>query len=196
MSIPSLLSHIGMYVPRGVSVDGRIIGGSEAGYAIAQGTATAVVPHTFHGGDEPAERSGERPWWEGDERRSRDIAAMRGAFPGFELVDPDKYLWRGVIDTGRGRFEISVVGSPSGQIPSIGVEHPRQLVRPEGRSMRRSPHLYDSGRLCVAAAEDWDQDKHTTATAIGWAAHWLAAYTEWRMSGHWPIPGYVPRAAG
>lgn len=196
MSIPSLLSHIGMHVPRGVSIDGRIIIGSEARTAISQGTATAVAPHTFHGGNDPTGRTDRTPWWEEDERRNRDIEAVRSAFPGFQLVEPRDYVWRGVIDTGRGRFQVALKGNPSGRVPSIVMEHPRRLERPEGRRMRRSPHLYDSGALCVAAEEDWNRDQHTTATAIAWTAHWLAAYSEWRMSGHWPTPGYVPRATG
>ena len=67
------------------------------------------------------------------------------------------------------------------------------LGRYEGRRFRRPPHLYDSGALCVAATSDWDQERHTTATAVAWGAHWFAAYTEWRMGGHWPTDGFVRR---
>jgi len=58
-----------------------------------------------------------------------------------------------------------------------------------------SPHLYVSGNLCVADRSEWDPVGHDVATAVAWGAHWLAAYTEWRMSRHWPVDGAQADAA-
>ena len=56
-------------------------------------------------------------------------------------------------------------------------------------------HLYLSGNLCVADISDWRPGEHTSATAIAWAAHWYAAYTDWRLGGPWPTDGYRADAA-
>ena len=60
---------------------------------------------------------------------------------------------------------------------------------------RLAEHLYLSGNLCVADTADWDPAKHTSVTAIAWAAHWYAAYTDWRIGGMWPTEGYRPNAS-
>lgn len=197
MSLPSLLRRVGHAVPRGVSVDGRIVTGAAAAAAIAAGTANRVAPHAFHGGKDPTTPDQESgAWWENAEARARDTAAMAAAFPTFRLDDGDGgYDWRGVIDTGRGRFRVAIIGSPRGRLPQVVPLQPRSFSRHEGRTLRRSPHLYDSGNLCVAAQDDWDAEHHTTATVVGWTAHWLAAYTDWRLGGPWPTAGYQPYAA-
>ncbi len=118
------------------------------------------------------------------------------AFPSFQLDrDNGSYTWQGVLDTGHGRYRIEVVGNRTGGMPFIRSLQPRRLGRNEGARWRPSPHLYTSGGLCVAETTDWIPGQHTTATAIAWAAHWLAAYTVWRIGGPWPTEGYRPRAA-
>lgn len=199
MTLPSLLRHVGVHIPRGVTVDGRVLTGHAAVAAVAAHTATAVAPHTFHSGEDPPRSPATRPaWWDDPAARAADVAAVHAAFPGFRLDDSDGgYAWHGVLDTGRGRFAITVVGSPERGLPQLVPVRPKALGRSEGsRGFRKSEHLYTSGNLCVAALEDWDAQHHTTDTAIAWAAHWFAAYTDWRMSGgSWPIDGYHPHAA-
>ncbi|TWF80025.1 hypothetical protein FHX44_115962 [Pseudonocardia hierapolitana] len=197
MTLPSLLRRVGLDVPRGVSIDGRILTGRAATAAIASGAATSVERHTFHGGDDPPTLHIRNAWWQDPAARRTDISAVGHAFPHFQLDDSDgAHNWRGTIDTGRGRFVIHVVGDPGGGLPHVVPVLPRALGRHEGRrGFRRAEHLYASGNLCVADISDWDPDLHTSATAIAWAAHWLAAYTDWCLGGPWPTDGYQPRAA-
>ena len=199
MTLPSLLRRVGLDVPRGVTVDGRLITGRAAAAALAAGTATSMSPHTFHGGgggDSPA-TSTPSAWWHDADARAADCCAVARAFPGFTLDDTDgEFTWRGTLDTGCGRFVIDVVADAAGGLPRIVPVSPRVLGRNEGRrGFRPSPHLYTNGHLCVADSTDWDAANHTTATAITWAAHWFAAYTDWRLGGRWPTEGYRYRAA-
>ena len=204
MSLTTLLRHVGVHVPRGVSIDGRIVLGAPA----AGRSVTALAAHTFHGGPGPmptlAQHScGKSPgeygnaWWNLDPVRLKgDQAAVRAAFPSFQLNrDGGNYRWQGVLDTGRGRYRIAVAGNRAGGTPFIRPLEPHRLGRHEGARWRPSPHLYTGGGLCVAETTDWIPEQHTTATAIAWAAHWLAAYTDWRLGGPWPTDGYRPQAA-
>lgn len=191
MSLPALLRRVGVNVPRGITINGRVVVGAEATQAVAAGTATLLRAHTFHGGENPEQPDATAPWWDDAVARAVDVAAVAAAFPGFTLDDTDgRYVWRGLIDTGRGRFTVEIVGSPSRSLPRVVPTMPHRLGRPEGRRFRKSDHLYLNGDLCVADQDDWLPAEHTTATVIAWAAHWYAAYTEWRMSGVWPTLGY------
>lgn len=204
MTLTTLLRHVGVHVPRGVSVDGRIVLGVPA---LGKGV-TPLEPHTFHGSADckpsPIRHSScnslgeyEHAWWNLDPTLLEvDQVAVRAAFPSFRVSrDDGNYRWAGVINTGRGRFRVGVVGNPTGGIPYVGPLLPRRLGRHEGARWRPSPHLYVSGGLCVAEAKDWIPERHTTATVVAWAAHWLAAYTDWRLGGPWPTDGYRPYAA-
>ncbi len=197
MTLPSLLRYVGIDIPRGVSIDGRVLFGRAATAAVAAGTASAVVPHAFHGGDEPPPAATRSAWWDDPAARDADIADVNRAFPGFRLDQRDGgHAWTGTIDTGRGTFDVTVVADPAGGLPTIVPVTPRVLGRNEGRrGFRPAPHLYLSGNLCVADTSDWHQGEHTSATAIAWAAHWYAAYTDWRLGGPWPTDGYRPHAA-
>jgi hypothetical protein len=202
MSLNSLLRHVGIHVPRGVTVDGRIVLGAPT---IGSGV-TALEPHTSHGGPDPESRAGpgerqqarnDQPWWDLDPaRREADKSTVLTAFPSFMLDDSDGgYTWKGIIDTAHGRYRIDVIGNPVVGMPFIWPRHPRRLGRQESGRWRPPPHLYKSGRLCVAETSDWIPERHTTATAIAWAAHWLAAYTVWRTGSPWPTEGFQPRPA-
>lgn len=201
MSLHSLLRHVGIDVPRYVTVNGRVICDTPAHPASPEvvSTATPMAPHRFHGGPDPApeKKQYRDAWWNTDaDARRRDIEAMSNAFPSFILFDEeDDYWYGGQIDTGRGKFLISVSPRSNGAMPSIRLVNKFKLGRQEGRRWRTSPHLYDSGALCVAGQDDWDPEVHTTATVVAWTAHWFAAYTEWRMSGVWPTEGYGRNAA-
>lgn len=197
MTLPSLLRRVGLDVPRGVTVDGRLVTGRAAAAAFAAGTATWMASHTFHGGDDPPVTDAPSAWWRDADARAADFAAVACAFPGFTLDETDgEFTWRGTLDTGRGRFVVDVVADAAGGLPHIVPVSPRVLGRNEGRhGFRPSPHLYTSGHLCVADAADWNAANHTTTTAIAWAAHWFAAYTDWRLGGRWPTEGYRSRAA-
>jgi len=196
MSIASLLSHHGADVPRYVAVDGRIVfdGVSiTAGGAVheALGPVTAVRDHTFHGGEDHVDARLAKPWWTATSELSRHANAMQRSFPGFVYTEANSSAgprWTGAIDTGRGKFTLEIELRPDRALPRLRVIGPKLGAFSSGRWVP-SPHLYVSGNLCVADRNEWDPDQHDAATAVAWGAHWLAAYTEWRMSRHWPADG-------
>lgn len=193
MTVQALLSKLSGRTPRFVTIDGRVIDGTGvtmSGSSFTHtdhGHVTKVRPHTFHGGNSPEEGATTMLEPPG---RDAEAERMAVAFPQFEAIEIGGLAgWEGDINTGRGSFRIRVLHTGRYPIPSIEVLHPRRLERPAGRRRRNSPHLYDSGLLCVAEASDWDLDCDDAVTAVAWAAHWLAAYTEWRITGRWPESG-------
>lgn len=115
---------------------------------------------------------------------------MTARFPKFVQFGEDgDYAYGGEPNSGRGRFKVLVVPHIDRSLPSVIPMH-KGLGRPTGRKLQRPPHLYTSGTLCIAATTDWNPDEHTMATAVAWAAHWFAAYTEWRITGRWPTDGF------
>ncbi len=123
---------------------------------------------------------------------------MTLAFPAFVYVPTDGHLapcWIGDLDTGRGRFTVGIILRRDRGLPGVAVLSRKRLGAQRGRTWERSPHLYNSGNLCVADQADYDPEVHTAATAAGWAAHWLAAYTEWVFTKKWPSDGVAVSAA-
>jgi hypothetical protein len=198
MSMPALLSHFGINVARYVTTTGQIVfdgvSGTGGTYRHAEfGRVTPVAPHTFHGGeaelDDPLPTT---PWWEDDEQILRHTEAMEVCFPGFAYVRPEggrAPSWVGEINTGRGKFVIGVTLRRDGGLPAIRMIKGPRLGVYAGRRWVASKHLYVNGDLCVADRNDWNPTVHTAATATAWAAHWLAAYTEWRFARRWPTEG-------
>lgn len=199
MSMPALLSHFGINTARFVTAAGEIVfdgvSTTANGFSHAtHGLVTPVATHTFHGGEkEPYDRTcGPAAGWEEGEQLNRHVEAMKRAFPNFGFVPPSDDLapcWIGEINTGRGRFTIAIILRRGRGLPSVCVVDGPPLGVNAGRKWVPSPHLYLDGSLCVADRGDWNPDEHTAATVAAWAAHWLAAYTEWRMSRRWPVEG-------
>lgn len=191
MTLPSLLRHVGVHVPRGVTVSGRVITGSHAS------GLTQVEPHIFHGGSGDMESTLTAPlahWWTDPEALAADVAHMAEVFPQFLVAPTEDLRYVGTLDTGRGRFEIALEARSLGRVPRIVPVRPHSLGRRSGRGFTRAPHLFDNGDLCVATDEDWIASSRRSATAVAWAAHWLAAYTDWRIGGPWPTTGFQPHA--
>lgn len=197
MSIASLLSHHGVDIPRYVTVDGQIVFSgvsvTSTGSAVHEtlGPVTPVANHTFHGGKDRPEGAGFDLWWDDPAELGRHLDAVRKAFPGFIYTEAASGFgprWTGKINTGRGTFTLEVELRADRSLPMLRVIGPKLGAFSSGRWVR-SEHLYDSGNLCVADVDEWHADEHDAATAIGWGAHWLAAYTEWRMSRRWPTDG-------
>ncbi|BFM25087.1 hypothetical protein [Microbacterium sp. che218] len=197
MSIASLLSHHGIHTPRYVTVDGRIVFDgvhiSDAGIAVHDrlGPVTSVQTHTFHGGVDAGQIDTPNPWWEDSEQVMRHRDSIHRSFPGFGYSAGNAThgpRWTGQIDTGRGRFTLQVELRADQRLPALRVIGPKLGAFSSGRWVP-SPHLYLSGNLCVADRSEWNPVVHDAATAVAWGAHWLAAYTEWRMSRRWPIDG-------
>lgn len=192
MTITALLSRFARNTPRFVTMNGLIIGdavGTNGGHYShpVHGSVARVEPHHFHGGDDP-EVPAVRPWWlEDPERLTTEEAAMARYFPTFTRYDiDDEPGWLGTIDSGRGRFTIYVAHRADHSLPAVLCVSRNRLGRQRGRRWFTSPHLYRSGRLCVAAESDWDPAVHDATTVVAWAAHWFAAYTEWWITGRWP----------
>lgn len=163
------------------------------------GPVTPVDSHTFHGGiDSPPDSSTDHSlWWEDSERLNRHRLAMGVSFPDWSYLPAASNRgpsWTGIVNTGRGRFLVAIDTRRDGGLPTVRVLGPKLGVN-AGKRWVPSPHLYLSGNLCVAEQSDWDPARHTVATVVGWAAHWLAAYTEWRMSRIWPVEGTHKHAA-
>lgn len=200
MTIAALLGHFGISVPRYVTMDGQIVfdgvtavGGGAYTHA-THGSVTPVINHTFHGGAEATDDGSVStdPWWDDEAQIVRHIEAMEACFPGFTYLPANGDLapcWMGEINTGRGRFSIGVVLRRDRGLPFVRVMGGPRLGVNTGRSWRPSPHLYLNGNLCVAGTGDWNADEHTAATVTAWAAHWLAAFTEWRITRRWPVDG-------
>lgn len=203
MTIPALLSRMSRLTPRFVTVNGRVVSGDDSVASTTTGhqhpdygRVTPVRRHSNHGG-EPPEETSRSPWWNDNAARFEDEReAMSNAFPGF--VDTEvggRPSWRGEINTGRGTFTVTIVHRPDHGLPTVIPERPSQFRRREGRRVRRSPHLYVNGNLCVACQDDWDPNRDDATTVIAWTAHWLAAFTEWRFTGRWPCEGVEVDAA-
>ena len=203
MTISALLSKLGARTPRFVTVNGRIVGNTDVtrhtnGYHHPQhGAVTPVPRHTFHGGEDPTDMRDPRPWWDHrPEALDSERENMARAFPDFiEMTKEGRPGWTGTIDTGRGKFVVQVVHRSDKSSPSISVVRPSTLARRAGGRMVTAPHRYASGHLCVADQGDWDPARHDAVTAVAWAAHWLAAYTEWRITFRWPAKGAPDEAA-
>lgn len=206
MSMPALLSQFGIDTQRFVTVDGRAIfdgvsSGSAGSFAHAEhGPVSSMSSHTFHGdGPEPVDAPSDRRWWDDDAKLQRHIDVTAAAFPGFQQYEDDDETnppaWYGDINTGRGTFLVMVVTRKDEGLPRVRVIRGGKLgVSVNGR-WRSSPHLFDNGSLCIADQSDWDPETHTVATAVAWTAHWLAAFTEWRILRRWPVDGFLANAA-
>jgi hypothetical protein len=199
MTILNILKHHGYNVERGVLPTGRIVfPTAPASSSAAFATAMSVKPHAFHGGGNPVEQvpDSSRTWWTDEAVLERDRQAMARYFPGFVEVADTQNLppaWVGTLDTGYGVFTVRIQHRADHGLPHVTPAKPK--ARRRGRRTLASPHTFINGNLCVAAQEDWDPEKDTTATVVGWAAHWHAAYVEWLFTDKWPMEGYEHRAA-
>lgn len=204
MSMPALLSHFGIEHARYVTSGGEVIFDGVThttnGFTHAtHGRVTPVTNHTFHGGKEPNDApKSSGAWWDDPQQIQPHIDAMEQTFPQFLYVPADddhSPAWFGQIDTGRGKFMISVIPRHDRGLPAIVPMKGLRFGMQAGRYWVPSPHLYISGNLCIADRDDWNPDEHTVATATAWTAHWLAAYTEWRITRRWPVEGVRARAS-
>lgn len=195
MTIAGMLRKHGHDTPRYVDGSGKVKFKTGITAAVS---GLAVTPHTFHGGEQHTPPVTSEKWWETPGILERDREEMRVHFPSFYEVPADGEhppAWAGVIDTGRGRFPVIICHRTDRSLPSIVPAEPNQRQRRQGRHLRKSPHLYLNGNLCVAAAEDWDPERDSIATVVAWTAHWHACYVDWLASGRWPTEGVGTRAA-
>lgn len=196
MTLFDVLRHHGHNVRPHVDPQGKIHYLDNA--VAASVSLTPIKPHTFHGGDDSVDAGASSSWWEEPGAMEKERASVAAAFPGFvDISDPgEPPLFAGKIDTGFGTFAVAIVHRRDHGLPAVVPLDGRRRERLEGRRTVPSPHLYVSGRLCVADESDWDSSTDTAATVIAWAAHWHAQYVVWRAtSRRWPSEGYHPNAA-
>lgn len=143
MTVATLLAHVGIDVPRYVTVGGQIV----LDPAVAATTSPLrIEPHRFHAGVDPArvrKRFG-AAWWNTDlVARAADESAMRTYFPNFTLhgSEQDDYLWSGTFNTGRGSFSILVLPQVNHSLPSV-IPMKKNLGRPEGFGMQIPRPVY------------------------------------------------------
>lgn len=200
MTVESILRLHGQDCPRVVLPSGRVIlGPRSASYP----GAMAIAPHTFHGGAEPfadAPSATEQGlWWSTEGATERDRSEMKAYFPSFQELPSAADLppaWFGTIVTDLGaRFPILVQHREDHSLPVVIPMSPRRRGKNVGRRWIASPHLYLNGNLCVADVEDWDADRDSIATVVGWAAHWHTCYQAWLFTGRWPIHAFSGEAA-
>ncbi len=200
MTIPGLLRKVGINVPRGVTVNGQIVlEGRPSGVGVAAAQSYGLAPHRFHGGDDPSPARNDLTgaWWNQDsDARDADIADMRHRFANTTVYTEDGNLAYMVkYDTGRGLYDCLILPQINGSLPAVYFSKSKKPGRRVGRHHAPAPHLYTNGALCIAEESDWDGKGYLTSIAAAWTAHWLACYTEWRITGRWPTDGYGVRAA-
>lgn len=194
MTLPVLLSKVSRREPTFVTVDGMVVAGdtvsrSSEGHFEHEllGRVTPVARHTDHGGT-PAPDDETEPWWNAAPHRlDAEAKDMHSRFPGFsQRTYGGRPAWEGEVNTGRGVFGVVVVHRADHGLPRVVPKQPSLFRRREGKRLRPSPHLYLNGNLCVASESDWDPQVHDATVVVAWAAHWLASFTEWRITGRWP----------
>lgn len=223
MSISNLLGHFGVHVPRYITLDGQVIRDGVSTTATgalhhpSHGPVTAVPPHTFHGGVEGSvlddavtltTASGvarttpttSARWFNDAVEVDRHDTALQAVLPGFTLnpagataTTTKPPSWSGIINTGRGRFAVSIHTRTDGGLPRIEPTQPHRLGKYRAGRWVPAPHTFTNRNLCIADEADWNPDEHTVADAALWTAHWYAAYTEWFMNDGWPQDGYHRR---
>jgi hypothetical protein len=106
MTVATLLAHVGINVPRHVTVGGEVV----LDLPTSRTTPSLrIEPHRFHDGRDPApaRKKLDKAWWNADpEARAVDENAMHTYLPGFSLYsgEGNDYIWSGTINTGRGSF--------------------------------------------------------------------------------------------
>lgn len=192
MSMLDALQYHGAAGARWVSPTGRLMFASPE-----SGSSISVPSHTFHGGADPEDVVTDAKWWLDPAQLARDDAAMREYFPDFVNMSEDPEhppAWGGVIDSGFGRFPVLILHRQDHGLPRVVPVRVTGRSRQEGRRTVKSPHLYDSGHLCIADEADWNSQRDTIATVVAWTAHWHACYVSWRLSGVWPASGVAVAA--
>ena len=58
--------------------------------------------------------------------------------------------------------------------------------------LKKQPHTFKDGSLCVHQAHEWHGNKLVAATIIPWASLWLAFYETWLETGCWLGEGTHP----
>ena len=118
---------------------------------------------------------------------------MRSAFPSFQyrLGRDREVTWYGTLQPSPSSpaYAIRIVYRKRGD-PKVWVLSPRLV--------RRAPHLYDDGTLCLYWPKEWrwTDDQSIALTIVVWSALWLQYYEIWKLLGVWMGPSSHEGPAG
>lgn len=61
-------------------------------------------------------------------------------------------------------------------------------------NLRKQPHTFQDGSLCVHQTHEWNGNKLMAATIVPWTSLWLFFYETWLDTGAWEGEGTHPSA--
>lgn len=131
-----------------------------------------------HQKDSMGKRSGNRDDY------SRQIAAMKSRFPGFEHhVKSGKLCFIGdlVILPELPVYNVTITYN-GGRIPTVVVNSPALVEKP--------PHTYPDKSLCLFHRKNYNWDKNflIAKNIVDWTAAWAFFYEYWLQTGTWVGP--------
>lgn len=117
---------------------------------------------------------------------------VRSRFPGFE-----RRTNHGTVITWQGKLQ----PSPRSDIYVVQIRYEvpfRPVVRvisprlSTWGNLKRQPHTFDDGSLCLHEAHEWNGNRLVAMTIIPWASLWLEFYETWLDTGCWLGEGTHP----
>ncbi len=117
---------------------------------------------------------------------------VRSRFPHFRRTTNrgDRIKWRGTLQPSprSDLYEVEIVYEIPCR-PHIQVVTPRLTTWGD---LKRQPHTFRDGSLCVHQAHEWHGNKLIAETIIPWTCLWLAFYETWLETGCWLGEGTHP----
>jgi hypothetical protein len=117
---------------------------------------------------------------------------VRSRFPLFHRSTNrgTRIKWRGTLQPSPRSdiYEIEISYEVPCQ-PVIKVLTPRLSMWGD---LKKQPHTFQDGSLCVHQTHEWHGNKLVATTIIPWTCLWLAFYETWRETGCWLGEGTHP----
>ena|SRR5579863_1077269 len=117
---------------------------------------------------------------------------VRLRFPHFQRIASrgDRIKWRGTLQPSPRSdiYEVEISYEVPCR-PHIQVVEPRLAL---WGNLKRQPHTFRDGSLCVHQAHEWDGNKLIADTIVPWTCAWLAFYETWLDTGCWLGEGTHP----
>lgn len=117
---------------------------------------------------------------------------VKGRFPHFHCTTNrgDQIQWRGALrPTPRSALYEVEISYEIPRRPHIQVVAPKLTTWGE---LKRQPHIFRDGSLCVHQTHEWHGNKLIAETIIPWTCAWLAFYETWLDTGCWLGEGTHP----
>jgi hypothetical protein len=117
---------------------------------------------------------------------------VRSRFPHFRRTTNrgDRIKWRGTLQPSprSDLYEVEIAYEIPYR-PHIQVVTPGLTTWGD---LKRQPHTFRDGSLCVHQAHEWHGNKLIAETIIPWTCLWLAFYETWLETGCWLGEGTHP----